>query len=256
MTEREALKLALELAHEGVEIHSPNSPEYKVCAALIALAQPEQDCNYCGGTGDVSGEYPGVACLECNGSGVRVQPEFIKHEVETAEDWSEWVCPNPQSYLMKCCDCGLVHEAQFRVAKYQPEPSEDFVVADDPDLQAQFRMRRNEQWSPKDTAYRPGGLAQPEQEPVEWGVDWGPDGSSVSIIKRLAGGDIEVVGWEYAPHPPQRKPLDEREHEWIVATCPTPRHIIKAVEAAHGIFPENSDCHGPDWTDRDGEYLK
>ena len=47
-------------------------------------------------------------------------------------------------------------------------------------------------------------LAQPEQELVEWGVDWGPDGNSVSIIKRLASGGIEVVGWEYAPHPPQR----------------------------------------------------
>jgi len=31
----EAMKRALELANEGVEIHSPNSPEYKVCAALI-----------------------------------------------------------------------------------------------------------------------------------------------------------------------------------------------------------------------------
>jgi len=41
----EALKRALELAHEGVEIHSPNSPEYKVCAALIALAQPAQEQN-------------------------------------------------------------------------------------------------------------------------------------------------------------------------------------------------------------------
>jgi hypothetical protein len=47
-------------------------------------------------------------------------------------------------------------------------------------------------------------LAQPEQDLVEWGVDWGPDGNSVSIIKRLADGGIEVVGWEYAPHPPQR----------------------------------------------------
>ena len=47
-------------------------------------------------------------------------------------------------------------------------------------------------------------LAQPEQDLVEWGVDWGPDGNSVSIIKRLANGGIEVVGWEYAPHPPQR----------------------------------------------------
>ena len=46
--------------------------------------------------------------------------------------------------------------------------------------------------------------AQPEQEPVKWGVDWGKDGNSVSIIKRLADGNIEVLAWEYAPHPPQR----------------------------------------------------
>ena len=47
-------------------------------------------------------------------------------------------------------------------------------------------------------------LAQPEQEPVEWGVDWGKDGNSVSIIKRLTDGNIEVLAWEYAPHLPQR----------------------------------------------------
>ena len=39
-TQTEALKLAL----EGVEIHSPNSPEYIVCAALIqALAQTKHN---------------------------------------------------------------------------------------------------------------------------------------------------------------------------------------------------------------------
>ena len=47
-------------------------------------------------------------------------------------------------------------------------------------------------------------MAQPEQEPVEWGVDWGKDGNSVSIIKRLADGNIEVLAWEYAPYTPQR----------------------------------------------------
>jgi hypothetical protein len=64
-------------------------------------------------------------------------------------------------------------------------------------------------------------LAQPEQDLVEWGVDWGPDGNSVSIIKRLADGGIEVVGWEYAPHPPQRTwvGLTDKEIEaiWEVA---------------------------------------
>jgi uncharacterized paraquat-inducible protein A len=44
----EAMKQALELAHEGVAIHNENSPEYKVCAALIAIAELEsQERNFC-----------------------------------------------------------------------------------------------------------------------------------------------------------------------------------------------------------------
>jgi len=33
----------------------------------------------------------------------------------------------------------------------------------------------------------------------------------------------------------QRKPLTDETRNWIVATCPTPRHIIDAVERMHGI---------------------
>tara|TARA_R110002126_G_C10164675_1_gene473183 strand:+ start:26 stop:562 length:537 start_codon:yes stop_codon:yes gene_type:complete len=87
------------------------------------------------------------------------QPEFIKHEVTNADDWSEWVCPDPKNYLMKCCDCGLVHEAEFGVVRYKSETErEDCDIVDDPNLQAVFRMRRSEQWSPEDTAHRSGGL--------------------------------------------------------------------------------------------------
>ena len=87
------------------------------------------------------------------------RPKFIKHAVENAEDWSEWVCPDPQSYLMKCCDCGLVHEMQFKVVRYKSKDErEECDVVGDPNLQAVFRMRRSEEWSPKDRAYRPGGL--------------------------------------------------------------------------------------------------
>ena len=105
------------------------------------------------------------------------QQEFIKHEVENADDWSEWVCPNPESYLMKCCDCGLVHEAQFKVVRYKSEDDrEDCDMVDDPNLQAVFRMRRSEQWLPEDTAHRAGGLpmAQPaQQEPIPFGIRGG-----------------------------------------------------------------------------------
>ena len=105
------------------------------------------------------------------------QPEFITHEVENAEDWSEWVCPDPKGYLMKCCDCGLVHEAQFGVVRYKSKTGrEDCDMVDDPNLQAVFRMRRSEQWSPEDTAHRAGGLPmeQPEPEPVALNEEWVP----------------------------------------------------------------------------------
>lgn len=66
--------------------------------------------------------------------------DFIKHEVDSFDDWSEWVCPDPEQYFMKCCDCGLVHEMQFKVVKYsEGDECEDF---DDPYVQAVFRARR------------------------------------------------------------------------------------------------------------------
>lgn len=66
---------------------------------------------------------------------------FFKHEAGP-DGFSDWVTPKPESYLMKCCDCGLVHELQFRVAKFQPRPSEEHAVLSDVDTQAQFRARR------------------------------------------------------------------------------------------------------------------
>lgn len=133
MTDRELMQQALEgleAAYEG-QIWLSHLPDLST-ALRERLAQPER--------------------------------EFIAHE-EGEGGWSEWVCPDPKSYLMKCCDCGLVHEAQFGVVRYKSETErEDCDMVDDPNLQAVFRMRRSEQWTPKDTAYRPGGLAQSERE--------------------------------------------------------------------------------------------
>jgi hypothetical protein len=89
--------------------------------------------------------------------------ECEPQEAVTEDGWCEWVCPKPRGYLMQCCDCGLIHEVESRVAKYRPRPSEEFEVVDDPDLQVQWRMNRRDDISPQ----RP---AEPV-EPVEHLLD-------------------------------------------------------------------------------------
>lgn len=37
------------------------------------------------------------------------------------DGWSRWVTPNPKSYRTSCCDCGLVHDLQFRMRKRHVE---------------------------------------------------------------------------------------------------------------------------------------
>lgn len=45
----------------------------------------EPECNNCGGTGDVSGEYPGVACPACAGTGIAPQPA-VPAQVQHVDD--------------------------------------------------------------------------------------------------------------------------------------------------------------------------
>ena len=80
---------------------------------------------------------------------VGVWGECEPQEAVTEDGWCDWVCPKPTGYLMQCCDCGLIHEVESRVAKYEPRPSEVFEVVDDPDLQVQWRMKRRDDLSPQ-----------------------------------------------------------------------------------------------------------
>ena len=173
MTKDEIIKALRDMARYPTVTLPRDSEALKVAADL--LAQPEQcQCPNCKVTLHASDcavhnepAYPAEGC-DC---GAQQGPEFFTHNVEQPYDWSEWVCPDPKGYLMKCCDCGLVHEAEFGVVRYKSETErEDCDRVDDPNLQAVFRMRRSEQWSPKDTAHRAGGLPmeQSEQEPVAW----------------------------------------------------------------------------------------
>lgn len=39
--------------------------------------------------------------------------------------WSDWISPHPkQPYKMVCCDCGLVHDLEFKaVEQIEPKPN-------------------------------------------------------------------------------------------------------------------------------------
>lgn len=55
----------------------------------------------------------------------------IKDEQAVHPDgWSRWVYPVMEGYKMVCCDCGLVHDMEFRVT--------------DNYNRVEFRARRNE----------------------------------------------------------------------------------------------------------------
>lgn len=51
-------------------------------------------------------------------------------EIEGDDGWSRWIKPVMAGYKLACCDCGLVHEIDFRVI----EEVEPYVL---------FRARRN-----------------------------------------------------------------------------------------------------------------
>ena len=88
---------------------------------------------------------------------------------EVEDGWCDWVCPKPRGYLMQCCDCELIHEVDFRVVRYESEDSEVYEVVDDPNLQAQMRLRRRDDLSPKREWV---GLTDEEINSVRHNRDW------------------------------------------------------------------------------------
>lgn len=64
-------------------------------------------------------------------------------------DWTFWISPTPkQPYRMACCDCGLVHNIEFRAVKVSRNNSNGtFVFVDEKinprKVRVQFRVSRN-----------------------------------------------------------------------------------------------------------------
>ena len=58
--------------------------------------------------------------------------------------WSEWQQPIMRGYRMECCDCGLVHEMEFRAFVVTKDNGETFEYVNLPDaVRVEFRVARD-----------------------------------------------------------------------------------------------------------------
>lgn len=58
--------------------------------------------------------------------------------------WCEWQAPHLKRYLMGCCDCGLVHEMEFRIVQPKGKQRRGYVKGDPvPGARVLFRARRS-----------------------------------------------------------------------------------------------------------------
>ena len=61
--------------------------------------------------------------------------------------WTDWQRPVMRGYRLGCCDCGLVHNMDFRVVKIVKRHHngvKEGRVLSSKDYQVEFRVRRNE----------------------------------------------------------------------------------------------------------------
>lgn len=67
---------------------------------------------------------------------------------EAMEDgWCDWEYHSPLESSLLCCDCELIHEVDVRVVRYESLDSEVYEVVNDPNLEAQIRLRRRDDLS-------------------------------------------------------------------------------------------------------------
>lgn len=68
-----------------------------------------------------------------------------KKVYEGEDGWSKWIQPNMEEYRMMCCECGLVHDLQFRAAVIEEDFGKyaTFKHLDHSEYLVVFRARRN-----------------------------------------------------------------------------------------------------------------
>jgi hypothetical protein len=75
------------------------------------------------------------------------QKSYRVHSESDAEGWSDAVTPIMDGYRMSCCDCGLVHEMEFRAVRKGrnlPDGSWRYKSLNKRGYRVAFRARRDE----------------------------------------------------------------------------------------------------------------
>lgn len=70
----------------------------------------------------------------------------FRNEKAQADGWSRWVSPVMRGYKMACCDCGLVHDMEFRaLKKMKDEPNGTWAAKplSQDAYRVEFKARRN-----------------------------------------------------------------------------------------------------------------
>lgn len=70
-------------------------------------------------------------------------PRFKKYEGPPGT-WTEWIAPRMKLYRMGCCDCGLVHDMQFKILRVTKRKSGGWFDGDKaPGHRVLVRVKRN-----------------------------------------------------------------------------------------------------------------
>lgn len=75
-------------------------------------------------------------------------------------EWTGWIAPNMASYKMACCDCGLVHEIEFRAARVMSRKRDVFELEALPraKFKVVMRVRRDNRATGQLRRHRKHGL--------------------------------------------------------------------------------------------------
>ena len=90
-----------------------------------------------------------------------------QNALEDEDGWSEWQHPRPDHYSMACCDCGLVHDMQFkafRPSRRKAKPGYIAVGREVSGLRIMFRASRNNRATAqiRRARHKPKSKEQPE----------------------------------------------------------------------------------------------